>query len=339
MNWLMLLGVLVLASVAMGVTYQFIATARDRQTYPPPGKLIDVDGQHMHLYLMSNHHDKEPVIVLEAGATSCSFEWGWVQPEVAKFASVVAYDRAGLGWSDAHPQPRTARQVAQQLHTLLHSVGLPSPYILVGHSQGALFNLVYAHLYPDEVAGMVLVDPSHPDMFKRLPESYVRQERRLTQLLCFLIPLLAPLGIIRLTGLLNRIADGLPSQQKAQACAFYSSVAHLMAGRAELLSVEGILAEANDVESLEYRPLLVLSANKLTAFTDPSTNQDELKIMQELHASVAALSSQGTHRIVDGADHLTLVTSQQYAQTVTEAIRQVVEIVRQDSVAKNHQTS
>src|SRR5262249_33498570 len=89
--------------------------------------------------------------------------WALVQPEVARFARACAYDRAGDAWSDPGPVPRTMRQESYELHTLLARAGMAPPYVLVGHSYGGLLVPAYAERYPDEVAGMVLVDPTHED--------------------------------------------------------------------------------------------------------------------------------------------------------------------------------
>jgi pimeloyl-ACP methyl ester carboxylesterase len=85
-----------------------------------------------------------------------------VQPEVAKSTQVCVYDRAGMGWSEAGPLPRTAERFASELHTLLHNARVPGPYVLVGHSSGGLTMRLFAHEYVAEVAGVVLVDSMNP---------------------------------------------------------------------------------------------------------------------------------------------------------------------------------
>jgi len=104
-----------------------------------------------------------PAVVLIAGAGDFSFDWSLVQPEVARFALVCSYDRAGSAWSDLGPTPRTMKQEAYELHLLLKKAGIGGPYVLVGHSIGGLIARVYAEQYPKEVTGMVLVDSTHED--------------------------------------------------------------------------------------------------------------------------------------------------------------------------------
>ena len=126
----------------------------------PPGKLIDLGGYRLHLNCTGN---KGPTVVLIAGAGDFSFDWSLVQPNIAQFARVCSYDRAGFAWSDPGPIPRTMKQEAFELHTLLNAAHIKGPYILVGHSVGGLVTRVYASQYPREVAGIVLIDSLHED--------------------------------------------------------------------------------------------------------------------------------------------------------------------------------
>lgn len=104
-----------------------------------------------------------PTIVLEAGAGNDSSVWNRVQPEVAKFARVCTYDRAGLGGSDPVPKPRTVVALTEDLGALLANAKVTGPYILVGHSLGGILVRLYASYYPAAVVGMVLVDSAHED--------------------------------------------------------------------------------------------------------------------------------------------------------------------------------
>ena len=138
-----------------------IGQQKDRQhKYSPPGKLVDVGGYRLHLNCTGK---SGPTVVLIAGGGDFSFDWGLVQPNVSRFTRACSYDRAGLAWSDPGPTPRTMRQEAHELHTLLKSARIKAPYVLVGHSIGGLIARVYAEQYPGEVAGVVLIDPTHED--------------------------------------------------------------------------------------------------------------------------------------------------------------------------------
>jgi len=133
------------------------------QTIPPPGRLVDIGGWRLHLNCTGDAKPGEPTVVLEAGGGDFSVTWALVQPNIAAFARVCSYDRAGSGWSDLGPNPRTMRQAVYELHALLSRASVPPPYVMVGHSFGGFLVRLYATTYPTEVVGLVLVDSSHED--------------------------------------------------------------------------------------------------------------------------------------------------------------------------------
>lgn len=133
-----------------------------------PGRFAfaDVDaGGHSLRMLISGHGS--PAVVFETGGSPGSGgpleSWERVQPAVSRFTTTVSYDRAGIGWSAPGPKPRDARQVARELHTALHNAHVSPPYVLAGHSFGGVMIRVFADMYPDEVGGMVLVDPTQEE--------------------------------------------------------------------------------------------------------------------------------------------------------------------------------
>ncbi|MFL5383956.1 MAG: alpha/beta fold hydrolase [Longimicrobiaceae bacterium] len=126
----------------------------------PSGRLVDVGGYRLHLHCTGRG---APAVVLLPGSGDFSFDWSLAQPGIARSTRVCAYDRAGSAWSDPGPTPRTMQQEAHELHLLLQRAGVRPPYLLVGHSYGGLVARVYAAAHPGEVAGVVLVDPTHED--------------------------------------------------------------------------------------------------------------------------------------------------------------------------------
>jgi pimeloyl-ACP methyl ester carboxylesterase len=158
-----LVGLLVVLGL-VGAIYESAAEAADLRAYPPPGQLVDVGGYRLHINCTGTG---SPTVVIDAGWGDWSASWsGWVQPEVAKTTRVCTYDRAGLGWSEAGPLPRTAEQFAKELHTLLQNARIPGPYVLVGHSLGGLPVRVFAHEYTADVAGVVLIESMNPRQAK-----------------------------------------------------------------------------------------------------------------------------------------------------------------------------
>jgi len=126
--------------------------------FPPPGKLVDIGGWRLHLNCIGKARAAQPTVILEPGVGDFSTAWSLVQPQGSGFARVCSYDRAGDGWSDLGPHPRTMRQIVFELHTLLEKAGERPPYVLVGSSYGGVLVRLYAATYPAEVAGMLLVD-------------------------------------------------------------------------------------------------------------------------------------------------------------------------------------
>lgn len=148
------LGVLALVA-ATGAAYETVAGAGDATAYPPAGRLVDVGGYKMHLDCRGGGL---PTVVLDAGLGGASLDWALVQPELAHATTVCSYDRAGMGWSEPGPAQRSPAHIADELHQLLQQGGVAGPYILVGHSLAGKNIRMFAHAYPSEVAGMVLVD-------------------------------------------------------------------------------------------------------------------------------------------------------------------------------------
>jgi pimeloyl-ACP methyl ester carboxylesterase len=296
----------------IGAIYQAIATEIDQRTYSPPGDLVDVGDHSLHINCVGQG---SPTVILEAANGGMSAHWARVQQEVAKAARVCAYDRAGLGWSESGPQPRDAKQVSSELHTLLANAGIEGPYILVGHSYGGLYARMYADRYSEEVAGMVLVDSSHPEQFSRGPEARAMYEQ--AKRLSALVPLFTSFGVIRLSNFFPAHPD-LPPQQRGQVEAFNSSTQHLVTTTDEFRATPETTAQVRGTGSLGETPLAVISAG------------DQPPSWLEMQDELAALSSNSIHRIVDGATHASLVYERGDAQVSGAAVDQVVEAVRTD---------
>jgi pimeloyl-ACP methyl ester carboxylesterase len=298
------------------MTYQVLATRADRRNFPPPGKLVDVGGHRLHLQCAG---EGGPTVVLETGANGMSALWGWVQPEVAVHTRVCAYDRAGLGWSEPGPEPRDALHIARELRTLLRNAGEAPPYVLAGHSFGGLLVRVYADQYPEDVAGLVLLDSSHPDQIARF-EKVLGKPSFLQAHLSELLPVLVRLGLMRFMLRFTGRFDELPPRRAAEFSAFFADPSHHSAGRAEIDVWEETAAQARVARPLGDLPLVVISA------AGPASLEHRVRV--EMHRELAALSSHGSHRILTGTTHGSLVTSRAHAAQVAEAIRELVEVIR-----------
>jgi pimeloyl-ACP methyl ester carboxylesterase len=147
---------LILLIVAAGWLYQLSGTARDRRRFPSSGRLVDIGGTRLHLLESGAGY---PAVILEAGIAASCLNWTSIQAELARSTRVCSYDRAGLGWSDPTKSPRTISNAVDELHALLTAAQIPPPFILTGHSFGGLLVRCYAVQYPDQLAGLLLLDP------------------------------------------------------------------------------------------------------------------------------------------------------------------------------------
>ncbi|MEZ4621127.1 MAG: alpha/beta fold hydrolase [Caldilineaceae bacterium] len=152
------LGILLFALVLLGVAFQTIATRIDNLSYGPRGQLYTVNGRQMHMVCLGQSRAGEPTVILQAGGANESLWWVRVQSQLADHVRVCAYDRAGLGWSDPADTPRDPATIIGELHDLLAAADIQPPYVMAGHSFGAILTRVYAAHYPNEVAGIALVD-------------------------------------------------------------------------------------------------------------------------------------------------------------------------------------
>ncbi len=158
-RWLLTPVIAVLALAALGATYENIALVRDQDAFAAPGKLYDVGGHRLHLHCQGRGG---PTVVLSNGMGEVSASWARISGPVAETTRVCSYDRAGQGWSESAERPQDGIAAAKDLHTLLAAAGEKGPFVLVGHSTGGTYALTYASRYPDQVAGLVLLDSSSP---------------------------------------------------------------------------------------------------------------------------------------------------------------------------------
>ncbi|MBF0688245.1 MAG: alpha/beta hydrolase [Cellulomonas sp.] len=308
----------VAALVATGVAAEAVAARRDRRAHPPTGEVVDAGGVRLHVESRGRGLPG-PTVVLENGM-SCPLEiWSWVQERVGAHVPTVAYDRAGIGRSEPGPRPRTAQRSVDELRAALAAAGHAPPYVLVAHSYGGLLVRHFAATHPQEVAGLVLVDVSHPDQLSRSP----RQQLGLTAVEQHLrdAELKASVGLLRRTATAERLnLVGLPPDRVTSAVAASRARGMWTASIAEF---EAWTRSVNDeVRAGTLRrdlPLCVLVAER-THEEDPA----HLPMQREL----AELSDHPDLRLVAGADHFTVLTDREHAQRVADAVLDVVAAVR-----------
>jgi pimeloyl-ACP methyl ester carboxylesterase len=315
-HWLLypVLAVLALASVGGG--YETAWEMVDATAFPMPGQLIDVGGHRLHLNCTGSG---SPTVVLEPGAGAMSSSLGLITPEVARTTRVCVYDRAGRGWSEPADTPQDGAQIAADLHTLLHNAHIPGPYVLAGHSFGGLYVLTFAARYPDEVAGMVLVDSTAPASAPAtVPPSAMSGDQTrddLVDRVCALASIPARLGLARVYGQLS--PDDLPPRSNAEALAGSVTAPNIRSTINEYVQGSASVRQAAALLDFADKPLVVLTAGTGNDASWAATQN-----------RLAALSSNSVHRVVADATHQSLVADRGHAAVTAQAIAQVVSSVR-----------
>lgn len=299
------------------------------EQYPPPGKLVDIGGYSLHV---NSQGKGGPTVVMEAGAGSFSLVWSQVAPQLSKDSQVVVYDRAGLGWSDPSPKARTADNIVAEFRSMLSKAGVKPPYVLVGHSMGAIYMRMYAQKYPKEVVGMVLVDPGDenlpvaagPEVAQAIDESakagaaYLKQQERKCALGQFAVKLSSlPLD------------NQLPEEAAKQMQALQATEPWLWAATAdEALAATTSWAQARalNITSVGDIPLIVLVSDQLVELaTNVSMNQETNTIWRELQVGLVSESPQGELQIARNSGHLIQLDQ---PNRVIEAVKKVVRLSR-----------
>lgn len=298
--------------------------------YPPPGQMIDIGSYRLHVNCQGDVSENAPIVVMEAAEFSLS--WALVQPDIAKFARACSYDRAGLGWSEVSPRPRTAANIVEELHTLLEQAGEKPPYLLVGHSKGGMYMRLFAQKYPGEVVGMVLVDSSHEEQELRFPAKVTELNRKSREQTTGLLNIVRPLNSIGLVTPLLKInmdllLGTLPEGVREMGLVVALKDTFLRTVVDETEALEDTFSEVREakISTLGEIPLIVLTAvDQFDALEGQvSTDIVQLKqVVRDLGTELAALSPNGKLVPVHGSGHFIQVDQ---PHVVIGAIQEVVE--------------
>ena len=331
----MLAWCLGIASVGalLGMVYQTLGTRRDGKVYPPPGTLVDLGSHRLHVL---ESGCGSPTIVMEAGLMSTVLSWNDLQRELAGSYRVVSYDRAGLGWSDLGPMPRTAERIVDELHAMLKRAAIPGPYVLVGHSFGGLTMPLFAARFPQETAGMVLVDPVVPAEWNP-PSEHDRKLTRIGAKVCRRAAFLSRIGIIRfvaflLTSRLKKPASylvrlisrgtpansgsvsspwfsALPANERAMAAVFWIQRKFALTIASQLENLPVSAARVAELDNFCDKPVVILSAG------------DAPEHRRKEHEAMARRLPLGQHVVARKSNHWIM---QEEPELVLGAIENVV---------------
>jgi pimeloyl-ACP methyl ester carboxylesterase len=292
-------GFLILAA-GSGATWQWLATRKDLASTPLPGRLVDVGGHKLHLWCMGVG---APAVILENGLGGSSAAWGFVQPEVARFTHVCSYDRAGMGYSDPGPSPRTARRIAGELAELVDRSGIGGPVVLVAASIGGFSVRVFASDHLDRVAGLVLVDASHEDQVHEVP------------LLARFVPLLASVGVLRLLDISFGLRpESLPPSTRRFARATSFRTAGYQAAADEIIHIRESASEVRASRRKLSIPVVVVSGARGADATWRDLQRDQV-----------TLSVRGCQIIAEQSGHVVAIDQ---PHVVVDAIRAIVDVAR-----------
>ena len=298
---LSLLAVSLTIFFALGV----LAKRRLKKKYPPIGQLVDIGGYRLHMHIEG---EGTPTIVFDSGAGGIGLTWELVRPAISKMTRVITYDRAGLGWSDPSPKPRRADVMAEELHALLKNANIEAPFILVGHSLGGVVARQFAAKYPNEVAGLVMVDSAHEQQVKHFPEALVKMVNSMKGMMG-VMKLMSKLGIFALKPDLVQIGDngnlakGLVANMQG---VMASSNSHAEAMIAESESV--FAAETQPISTLGNLPLTVIRHGQLDENAVPPSLGQQVRddyeaAWQTLQAEIMSLSTQGRLIVAERSGH------------------------------------
>jgi pimeloyl-ACP methyl ester carboxylesterase len=301
--------------------------------------MVSLGTHRLHLHCMGSG---DPAVVFDAALGGSALSWTLVQPEVARFSRACAYDRAGFGWSDAGPRPRTAGRIAEELRELLRQADVPPPYVLVGHSFGGMVVQIFASRYRDDTAGLVLVDPAHPEDWVT-PNEYDRRQMERGIRLCRRGELAARLGLARAVAALVAIGAlskartlarilsrsglrpedesllapmwKLPREVRRSLLWYWTKPKFFQALGSQIESVCASAREVADTRSAGFGdlPLVTISAS--------NTTSERLGYQERL----SRLSSRGRHVAASAGGHWVPLDE---PRTVIDAVRDVVNAVR-----------
>jgi pimeloyl-ACP methyl ester carboxylesterase len=303
--------VAIMAVSAVGSGYETVREAMDSAAHKMSGQLVSVGDHKLHINCTGAG---SPTVILEAGLGEPGVMMaGWIQPAVAATTRVCVYDRAGRGDSEAGSGVRDGLSTTADLHRLLANANVPGPYVLVGHSSGGVYVRVYAHQYPDQVAGMVLLDGQPGDVYAKLPgwATFYAGLRKYTGV----APSLARLGAIRLSYASQ--VGGLPPAARAEERNDWSTARHNRSLRDEVAGLRTALTQSQALTTFGAKPLIVLTAMK-----------DAQKGWLPLQDEMVALSTNSVHRLIAGATHASLTEDSHFSGVSAQAIIDVVTAVR-----------
>ena len=269
-----------------------------------PGTYIWVGEHRLHLNCVG---EGSPTVIFDSGLGGSSLDWVRVQPEVATFTRACSYDRAGYGWSDAGPLPRDSEKISRELEMLLGNGSVAAPYVLVGHSFGGLNVRLFTHNNPGKVAGLVLIDASHEDQFRRFEQAGVGA--------------IAPRGRSFYVGNASQIPSALPDDVAPVAQSFAISRSSMQAFLSELQHLRNSAKQLQSTPRMPDVPIVVIS-HRVDGTKGSDARATRARIWMDMQVELVRRAARGTHVIAATDDHYVHLSQ---PQLVIDTIKDVVE--------------
>jgi len=284
----------------------------------PPGQMVDIGGYKLHINCAGPDNDL-PTIVVESGQGTPSLAYHWLQKDLSRTGKICLYDRAGVGWSEASDFPRDSKQISTELHTLLNKANIKRPFVFAGHSIAGFHMRVYTDMYPDDVAGIVFIDSSHPNQMEMPEDMTFEQAIEDGRVFYKLERIMMQTGLASFMALFDSEDDEFIEETPEDIIAQYKFVSlglkAVDTDWAEAIANLAAAEQVNETGGFGDRPTVVLSA---------ADTLKEAPVYDEWHKQIATLSSDGKHVVVDGANHMSIVVSKDHANIVAKHIRDVL---------------
>jgi len=300
----------------------------------PPGELIDIGTHRLHAQIIGEENSDLPVVVFEPALGAFGLQWFRIQGEISKRTRTISYDRAGQGWSDFSPHPRTPEQLTTELKQLVTKLDIKTPFILVAHSFGGLVSRYYAKEYPDDVAGLVLVDTSHIMQYEKI--TGFDKLRKNMGLMLNILSGISNVGFIgrsfaRMS--LKESRPHIPDDVWEKLVYVAGLPKHHQTVKLEFGDFERFFGEKSEIpDDFGNLPLKILVAGDsilnqrpIGGFTAEELNQ----MHHEAQKEMAQMSTNSQHIIVPSATHFSIVSHPDHAQYVIDSIQDLLKITDQ----------
>lgn len=298
----------------------------------PVGKLLNVEGRNLFCECSGTGG---PTVVFIPAAGMVGLDYLNLHDNVRQHTTSLIYDRAGTGWSDPVKLPRTAAEVTDELRSLLHAAAAPAPYLFVGHSLGGLYARRYAQRFPDETAGLLLLEPAHEDFLTHTPK--IKKRYMLQTGLVILRTLLSHKKVFR--GLFEQMFAKWPDSIRETLIAYHLRT--LSKTVTERKNLSEIYDETRNGGTLPDIPIIVYTAAGIDPFMAPMLSKSALRdtidpfndVKNKIYRQFANSVPRGEHRILNDAGHTTIHTD--HPDSVNEAIRNLLDRVKSSKSAAN----